>query len=145
MWRALPGDLLGFVVLAGCRVERRPRPVPVIGEDCRLVGMAAVVEDPRLGRFLDAVLLRPTAMTLGRYVLARETLAEPTVRHELEHARQWAALGPLFLPAYVAASAGAVLRGGDRYRDNRFERAARVREAARPGEEPATARFDDPG
>lgn len=145
VWRALPGDLLGFAVLVGCRVERRPRRVAVLDGERRLMCVASVVQDPRLGRFLDAVPLQPRAVTLGRYVLARDPLDESTVRHELEHVRQWSALGPLFLPGYLAASLGAVLRGGHRYRDNRFERAARAREAAFPVEEATEASFDLPG
>jgi len=57
-------------------------------------------------------------------VLAREPLSDAVVAHEAEHVRQWTALGPLYLPAYLAASAEAALRGGDSYRANRFEAAA---------------------
>lgn len=133
-WRVLPGDLLGLVVLGVLRIERRPRRVAVLDDQRRLVCTAALVEDARLGRFLDAVPLRPRAMTLGRYVLARRPLDEATVRHELEHVRQWAVLGPLFLPAYLATSVEAIIRRGDPYLDNRLERAARARGAAGPTE-----------
>jgi hypothetical protein len=87
LWRAIPGDLLGIALLAGCGVERRPRSVPVLDDEDRLVCVGLVVEDPRLGRVLDAVALRPVAMTFGRHVLARRSLPESTVRHELEHVR----------------------------------------------------------
>lgn len=117
-WRALPGDLIGRAVLrlAHVPVSRR---VTVDG-----VGRVDLAEDPRLGRWLDAIPRTPTAMTFGRIVLAREPLSDAVVAHEAEHVRQWTALGPLYLPAYLAASAEAALRGGDRYRANRFEAAA---------------------
>jgi hypothetical protein len=101
VWRALPGDVIGRAALRLARV-------PVT----------------RLGRWLDAIPRTPTAMTFGRVVLAREPLSDALVAHEAEHVRQWTALGPLYLPAYLAASAEAALRGGDRYRANRFEAAA---------------------
>ena len=118
LWRALPGDLVGHGVLAlaGLRVTRR---VWVDG-----IGRVDIAEDARLGRWLDAVPRTPTAMTFGRVVLARLPLTDELVAHEAEHVRQWTILGPLFLPAYLATSAEAVLRGGDRYRANRLEEAA---------------------
>jgi hypothetical protein len=117
-WRALPGDLIGRAVLrlAHVPVSRR---ATVDG-----VGPVDLAEDPRLGRWLDAIPRTPTAMTFGRVVLAREPLSDAIVAHEAEHVRQWTNLGPLYLPAYLAASAEAALRGGDRYRANRFEAAA---------------------
>jgi hypothetical protein len=140
-WRALPGDLLGRVVLNACQVPARSgRLVPRGG--LAPSGEATLVEDPRLALFLDVVPLRPGAVTLGRYILARGPLAGPVVRHELEHVRQWSGLGPLFLPLYLAESALQMLRGGDRYLDNRFERVARARE--RPATQP-TALSPEPG
>ena len=117
-WRALPGDLIGRAVLRLARVPVTRR-VAVDG-----VGRVDLAEDPRLGRWLDAIPRTPTAMTFGRIVLAREPLSDAVVAHEAEHVRQWTALGPLYLPAYLAASAEAALRGGDSYRANRFEAAA---------------------
>jgi hypothetical protein len=109
-WRAIPGDLLGRLVvrLAGARVTRR---VVVDG-----IGRVDLAEDPRLGRWLDRVSRTPTAMTFGNVVIARRRLDDALVRHEAEHVRQWSVLGPLFLPAYLAASAAARGRGDDRYR-----------------------------
>jgi hypothetical protein len=117
-WRALPGDLLGrsVLALAGIDVTRR---LIVDG-----IGRVDLAEDRRLGRWLDAVPRTPTAMTFGRVVLARERLSDELVAHEAEHVRQWALLGPLFLPVYVATSVEAAVRGGDRYRVNRLEEAA---------------------
>ncbi len=133
-WRAVPGDLLGAGAswLAGASASRR---VDVVTDDGAVLCTAVVVEDRRLGRWLDLVPLSPVAMTFGRYVLARRPLDEGTLRHELEHVRQWSRLGPLFLPAYLLDSLVVRVLGGDRYRDNRFEIAARAREAAPP---PAT-------
>ena len=117
-WRALPGDLIGRAVLRLARVPVTRR-VAVDG-----VGRVDLAEDPRLGRWLDAIPRTPTAMTFGRIVLAREPLSDAVVAHEAEHVRQWTALGPLYLPAYLAASAEAALGGGDSYHANRFEAAA---------------------
>jgi hypothetical protein len=65
------------------------------------------------------------AVTLGHVVLgtSRSTLAA-TRAHERVHVAQCERWGPLFLPAYAAASLWAWLRGRDPYRDNRFEREA---------------------
>jgi hypothetical protein len=70
-----------------------------------------------------------SAMTLGHVVVARDAAALSASRaHERAHVRQAERWGPLFLPAYVVASAVALLRGGHHYRDNAFERAARLEE-----------------
>jgi hypothetical protein len=84
------------------------------------------------GGLLDALLRRFTvlrggvsALTLGHVVLARDDqCAERTRAHERAHVRQCEQWGPLFLPAYLAASLLAVLRRGNFYRDNWFERMA---------------------
>jgi len=63
-----------------------------------------------------------SAMTLGHVVLARSRmLLDITRSHERIHVRQCERWGPLFLPAYVIASALAFLHGRHPYRDNRFE------------------------
>jgi hypothetical protein len=118
LWRALPGDLIGrgACALSGARTSRVT--------DIEGVGRVVLVEDARLGRWLDAIPRHPTAMTFGGVVLARTRLSDGLVRHEAEHARQWARLGPLFLPAYLCAGLAALLRVADSYRGNRFERAA---------------------
>jgi hypothetical protein len=68
-------------------------------------------------------------MTLGHVVLGTDQAAlEQTRAHELAHVRQAERWGPLFLPAYLAASAWAWLAGRHYYRDNWFERDARRRE-----------------
>jgi hypothetical protein len=65
------------------------------------------------------------AITLGHVVLGRDARAlDETRAHERVHVRQYERWGPLFVPAYVAASIWAVVRGGHFYFDNVFEREA---------------------
>ncbi len=71
------------------------------------------------------------AMTLGHVVIARDARAlELTRVHERVHVRQYECWGPLFVPAYLVAGIWAVIQGGHPYFDNRFEREARLAEAA---------------
>ena len=66
-----------------------------------------------------------SAMTLGHVVLGRDpTLLDLTRAHERVHVRQCERWGPLFIPAYLLASALVALRGGRPYEDNPFEREA---------------------
>ena len=51
--------------------------------------------------------------------------------HELVHVRQYERWGPLFVPAYLAASAWMLVSGRDPYYDNHFERAAYRQDEAR--------------
>jgi hypothetical protein len=85
--------------------------------------------------FLQHCTLLPggaSAMTLGHVVLGQsELLLNATRDHERVHVRQAERWGPFFLPAYLIASIVALLRGGNAYRDNAFEREAYD---ARPGE-----------
>lgn len=73
---------------------------------------------------------RYRAITFGHVVLAVDELDDATLRHELEHVRQYEIWGPAFVPAYLAASAAVAAAGGRPYRDNPFE--VRARRAARP-------------
>lgn len=89
------------------------------------------------GGLLPALLhlLRPrlgiAAITLGHVVLARtEAELERTRAHERVHVRQFERWGLLFPLLYLGASVVALLRGGNAYWDNRFEREARAGEAA---------------
>jgi hypothetical protein len=62
------------------------------------------------------------ALTLGHVVIGRDHASlESTRVHERVHVRQCEAWGPLFVPAYLAASLAAAARGGSFYYDNRFE------------------------
>jgi len=66
-----------------------------------------------------------SAMTLGHVVLARDPdLLLITRAHERVHVRQCETWGPLFIPAYVVASAWAWATGRRAYKDNFFERQA---------------------
>src|SRR3954470_4924180 len=66
-----------------------------------------------------------SAMTLGHVVIARTSeLLDFTRAHERVHVRQYERWGPLFIPAYLIASLVILIRGGDAYRDNPFEREA---------------------
>src|SRR5258708_7809974 len=66
-----------------------------------------------------------SAMTLGHVVLARDAeLLELTRTHERVHVRQCERWGPLFIPAYLTASALVWMSGRRAYEDNPFEREA---------------------
>jgi hypothetical protein len=66
-----------------------------------------------------------SAMTLGHVVLGRDLEALDWSRdHERVHVRQCERWGPLFIPAYVLASAFIWARGGKFYEENPFEREA---------------------
>ena len=69
------------------------------------------------------------AITIGHVVLGRNQAALDVTRaHERVHVRQYERWGPLFIPAYLAASLWMIVTGRDPYRDNPFEREA-LREA----------------
>lgn len=69
---------------------------------------------------------RYRAITFGHVVLCVDDIDQETLGHELVHVAQYARWGPLFVPLYLAASARAKVKGGDPYRDNEFEVAARA-------------------
>ena len=131
-WRALPGDLMGLLVMRACAIPGISREVASGSTS------AGLVEHPNAGRYLDHASIPIRAQTLGRYVFARERLSPELVEHELEHVRQWARLGPLFLPAYLASSLAALMRRRHPYSANRFEVAAR-RRAYGPIDAPANS------
>ena len=68
---------------------------------------------------------RYRAITFGHVVLSVDEIDEPTLAHELVHVRQYERWGPFLVPLYLAESVTARVRGGNAYRDNRFEIAAR--------------------
>ncbi len=123
MWRSAPGDLMALLVIRACGITAPGRRVASVAAD----EAAIVIEDPAAARYLDHQWIPVHAQTLGRYILARKTLDDHTLAHELEHVRQWQRLGPLFLPSYVAASAIAHLRHRPVYWGNHYESAARRR------------------
>lgn len=74
------------------------------------------------------------AITLGHVIVAASQQELDRCRmHERVHVEQCERWGPLFLPAYAAASLWARLCGRDPYRDNRFEREAVARSREVPG------------
>ena len=65
-----------------------------------------------LSKLLAATPAGATAMTVGHVILGRHVEGLDRCRaHELVHVRQTEILGPLFIPAYFAASLWAWLRG----------------------------------
>jgi hypothetical protein len=65
------------------------------------------------------------AITLGHVILARNPAIAARLRsHEHTHVRQYERWGVIFPFAYLASSVIAVIKGGDAYRDNVFEREA---------------------
>lgn len=117
LWAA-PTTALGLiVVLAGSsRAE------------WRIVQGVVEVHGPALAwmlRHLTCTRGGVLAMTLGHVVFARDRRAlELTRAHERVHVRQCEVWGPLFVPAYLAASVWTAARGRHVYFDNPFERDA---------------------
>ena len=113
---AAPTSALGLLLavpacLAGARLQPHAGVLEVHG--------GALL--PRLLRLMGGA----HALTLGHVVLARRAEVMQRLRgHERVHVRQCETWGPLFLPAYLGASAWAWLRGRRAYLDNPFEREA---------------------
>lgn len=98
---------LGLAVarVSGCRVNRDEDGWVAVGYRARLP-MAA-------------------AFTVGSVVICREADIPPVVMaHERTHSRQYAWLGLTFLPAYAAGMVHSVVRTGDWWSRNPFERHA---------------------
>ena len=75
---------------------------------------------------LERTPIRAAAMTLGHVIIGRDPHCLDSCRdHEQVHVRQVERWGPFFIPAYLAESLWARLRGEHYYLDNRFERQAR--------------------
>jgi hypothetical protein len=70
------------------------------------------------------------AITFGHVVLSIDELDPTTFEHEMEHVRQYERWGLLYFPAYLVGSIWALLRGGHYYRDNPFEKKARLAASA---------------
>ena len=121
LWRylwPLPITLFGLI-LAGI--------VKVSGGACKRHGNALEASNGAASRLLW--LMNPwaniEAITLGHVILARDTDTAARLRtHEHTHVRQYERWGVIFPFAYLASSAIAVMKGGDAYRDNVFEREA---------------------
>ncbi len=129
-WTA-PTSLLGLVAVA------------LTAPSLHVVNGVLEAEGPRLARLLRFVSPRlpVEAMTLGHVVIARDAEALDVSRaHERVHVRQAERWGPLFVPAYLAASAIAWAGGGHVYHDNAFEREAWALAPVDPVTRPATGR-----
>ena len=98
------------------------------GGELRVVGGVLEAHGPLLRwglRHLVPLRGGAVAVTLGHVVIACDarTLDE-TRDHERAHVAQCERWGPWFIPAYLLSSAWALVRGGDPYLDNVFEREA---------------------
>ncbi len=101
--------------------------VQITGGVCKRYGNALEASNGAASRLLW--LMNPwaniEAITLGHVILARDAdTAERLRTHEHTHVRQYERWGVIFPLAYFASSAIAVMKGGDAYRDNVFEREA---------------------
>jgi len=118
LWTA-PNTLVGLLFLPLAAVS---------GGRARVVSGVVEISGGAVSFFLRRCTLLPggaSAMTLGHVVLGIDLLAlDLTREHERVHVRQAECWGPLFLPAYVAASGMAWICGKNPYRDNKFERQA---------------------
>ena len=114
LWAAPTTAIGAMVVFAGLR-----------GAKLRVVGGVLEAHGPLFAWMLGNLTFMPggaAALTLGHVVIGRDPASlESTRAHERVHVRQCEAWGPLFVPAYLAASLVAALRGRSFYYDNRFE------------------------
>jgi hypothetical protein len=117
VWAA-PATLLGLATAS----------LALAGGSLRLADGVIEAHGPWLGWCLRHLIPMPggaAAITIGHVVLARDRLAlERTRAHERIHVRQYERWGPVFIPAYFAASLWLLLIGRDPYADNPFEREA---------------------
>ncbi len=76
-----------------------------------------------------------TAITIGHRIFSWRKLDHIELAHELKHVEQWQRYGLSFIARYLTESRRASRSGGDRYRDNAFEKeAVEAGEAARKRE-----------
>ena len=127
---ASPNTLLGllFVPVALMPAIGRPRSRwRTLGAPPRIRVIDGVLEVH--GPWIDTLLRRVVpieggaiAMTFGHVVIARDGRAlEMSRAHERVHVRQCERWGPVFIPAYLLASAWAWWRGRGAYEGNAFE------------------------
>ena len=118
LWAA-PASVIGLLLA----------PLALFGGRMTVVDGVLEAHGPVLRRLLRRLSPLPggiAAITLGHVVLAADAhLLDWTRAHERVHVRQYERWGPLFVPAYLVASAWAMARGGHGYYDNVFEREAR--------------------
>lgn len=125
------GVVLGHAWAAPCTAVGLLLAAPLLLAGGRLAWHTGVLE-VAAGRPMRRCFGRFCAITFGHVVLAVDAAALARSRgHERVHVRQYEAWGPLFFPAYLLSSLAAWWRGGDPYRDNRFEIDARRRSGDR--------------
>ncbi|MEO6058652.1 MAG: hypothetical protein ABIQ05_01600 [Candidatus Limnocylindria bacterium] len=83
---------------------------------------------PRLRPIGDLLLPDWLAITIGSHVWAWRRLNDAEMAHELAHVSQWRSHGARLPLLYLVGALRAWRAGGDWYRDNPFERAARAAE-----------------
>lgn len=114
----MPATIIGLILAVSAVRGGRVRVVDGVVEACGPVlrwGLSRLIPIPG----------GAAAITLGHVVLGADASALRYSRdHERVHVTQYEQWGPLFLPAYCAASLWARARGGHFYFDNCFERAA---------------------
>ena len=118
LW-ALPTTLVGLVFVGLGLVTR--------GRAARVAGTIEAHGGALRGLLERAVPLAggADAVALGHVIIGRDAAAlERHRRHEHVHVRQCERWGPLFVPAYFAASVVAWASGKRAYMDNCFEREA---------------------
>ena len=117
LW-ALPNTCLGLVLAA----------LALRGGGVRVIDGVLEVHGPVAAWILRRVPIASgaVAITFGHVVAAiDDEVLDATREHERVHVRQYERWGPLFIPAYLVASAWSWLRGGGAYDGNYFERQAR--------------------
>ncbi|NND97248.1 MAG: hypothetical protein HKN47_07975 [Pirellulaceae bacterium] len=94
----------------------------ILGGRFRRIDGVIEIHGSRIAGVLQRMPVPAMAMTFGHVVFGvTESALDITRRHEHVHVRQYERWGPLFVPAYLGASAVLYCRGRDAYRDNPFE------------------------
>lgn len=94
----------------------------LLGARFQVVDGVIEIHGPRIAAVLNRLYLPAQAVTWGHVVFGQSLISlELTRVHERVHVRQYERWGPLFVPAYLGASAYLWMRGRDPYRENPFE------------------------
>lgn len=94
----------------------------VLGGKFQLVAGVFEIHGPRISQILQRLWVPAAAITVGHTVLGQSAVCLHLTRaHERVHVRQYERWGPLFIPAYLIASAVLFAVGKDGYRANPFE------------------------
>jgi hypothetical protein len=94
----------------------------ILGGRFQRVNGVVEIYGPRIKKSLSTMPVPAMAMTFGHVVFGvNQDALEVTRQHEAVHVRQYERWGPLFVPAYLLASAYLYVQGRDAYRENPFE------------------------